>query len=126
MLGTCMYCNQKKLVNDDDVEEFAQVHIVSKEAAADSVAARECNCDRARLERQREDTIQLATDYINNLFEESPKSKEMALTGINAVVSMAVDKVTFKKGKKTYSLFLDALGCLKLKINFTDKEEVKF
>lgn len=126
MLGTCMYCDQKRMVDDEEVKEFAKIHAIPVESAADSIAARQCNCDGACLARQKEETIELATKYMNNIFEDHPRVLEMSLKAIDAVANMVVDKVTFKKGKKTYTLYLDKLGCLKLKKSFTDRDEVKF
>lgn len=126
MLGTCMYCDQKRMVEDKAAEEYAQIHMIPIEQAADCVAARECNCSGASLVRQRDETLELATDYLKNLFENNPKVLEMCLKGIEAVISQGIDKLTFKKSKKTYSIYLDALGCLKVKTVFSDKEEAKF
>ena len=54
MLGTCMYCNNERIVEDAEVKDFAEHNGISVEMAADAVAARQCNCSGATFFRNRE------------------------------------------------------------------------
>jgi len=126
MLGTCMYCNNERIVEDAEVEEFAKYNGISVEMAADAVAAHECNCSGATFFRNRETKIKMATDYMEHHFEKDQKTLELAKIAIDTVASERVSKVTFKKGQRTYTLSLDARGCLKFKNKFEETDEEKF
>ena len=112
MIGTCMYCSNERIVEDTEVKDFADHNGISIEMAADAVAARQCNCTGATFFRNREEKIKMATDYMEHYFEKDQKE--------------LVEKVTFKKGKRTFTLSLDARGCLKFKKDFKETDEEKF
>ena len=126
MLGTCMYCNNERIVEDAEVKDFADHNGISVEMAADAVAARQCNCSGATFFRNREEKIKMATDYMEHYFEKDQKVLELAKVAIDTVASELVEKVTFKKGKRTFTLSLDARGCLKFKKDFKETDEEKF
>lgn len=126
MIGTCMYCSNERIVEDAEVKDFADHNGISEEMAADAVAARQCNCSGATFFRNREEKIKMATDYMECHFKKDHKTLELAKIAIDTVASELVEKVTFKKGKRTYTLSLDARGCLKFKNEFKDTDEEKF
>lgn len=98
--GFCNYCSQGRLVDVPDNEEFTQDEL-------NRIATDECECPQAIAHREREDKIERAEYYINNLV---PEQEEHAKPLLRAAVPLLIDRMIKKMsinvdGRVTYAIY---------------------
>lgn len=123
--GVCRFCNQSRLVDEDALLDAVRNGVAAEEAA-DYCASNECDCKGAQIERERRMKLEAAGEYVQNVFGEDDAMLHVALCSIQATFGGSADKVTIKKGKRTYVFDRDKDGMIRIKSTYKDTDEETF
>lgn len=123
--GTCRFCQQRRIVDEDDLLRAVQEGI-EPEKAADFVASQQCDCDDAQRERERQSRLEAAGMWAQNTFSKENGTLQAALCSIQCAFNGSVDYVTMKIGKKTHRFDTDSDGMIRIRTTFRDSNEETF
>lgn len=116
--GFCKYCKQAVMIKAS--EDATQEEL-------NDIASKECNCKEAEYQRKREMQLNAAGEYLKNLFgENNPLLFKAMYETVIAVFGRKLSNASFKTGKTTYKISLDADQCIKIKKTFKDDDEEIF
>ena len=115
--GFCKYCNQSLIIEAPDG--------LSGEDYND-YATKECDCDRAQMERARAAKFRAAAEWANGVFNETDAQLQTALSAIHSTFEGTVDHVTMKIGKYTHKIDRDGDGMIRIKTVYKDSNEETF
>ena len=115
MYGNCKYCGNKRIVKGDP--DMTQEEL-------DYLATEECDCNKATLERKRENEAKVAEVNIENLFGESaPAAAELLKKSIYAIQHGSLKKVGIQIDAKVKAeIGLSAKDTVVVKRTYTNAE----
>lgn len=98
--GFCNYCSQGRLVAVPDDREFSQDEL-------NKIATEECECKQAAFQREREDKIERAEYYINNLVPDKEEhTKPLLRSAVPLLLDHTIKKMSLNvDGRVTYAIF---------------------
>lgn len=124
--GTCRYCGQTRICDEDELLEIISKTGADGETALNICASRNCDCEGAQIQREREMKLEAAGAWIENIFEDRAAAKSTMLCATKAITERAFNKITIKDGKRNYTIDLDKDGCIRIKTKYTDTDEELF
>ena len=98
--GFCDFCSQGRLVGVPDDREFSQDEL-------NRIATDECECEKAKRHREREDKIERAEYYINNLVPDKEEhTKPLLRSAVPLLLDHTIKKMSLNvDGRVTYAIF---------------------
>lgn len=123
--GTCRFCQQRRIVSEDDLLQAVRDGIDPQEAA-DFVASDQCDCDDAIRERERKARLEAAGMWAQNTFSKENGQLQTVLCAIQSTFNGSVDYVTIKIGKHTHKFDTDSDGMIRIRTTFRDSNEETF
>lgn len=98
--GFCNFCSQGRLVAVPDDQEFPQDEL-------NRIATEECECEKAKRHREREDKIERAEYYINNLVpDREGEAKPLLLAAVPLLIDRVIKKMSVNlDGRVTYTIY---------------------
>ena len=115
--GVCKHCGQTRIIKT--VGEITQ-------AKADETATSECDCDGAKVEREREKKIQKAEEWIRGRFEKKPYIQPVFFCAVKSVTNHETKEISIKEGEWTHKISLNSEGFIIIKSSKSVNEEVSF
>lgn len=91
-----------------------------------SLARDLCNCAGAQLERMKIRSGNKIKEFIEKKFPDDRAPGAIMMQAISTLQSGIYDKITLKKGRRTYTIDLDKDGFARVKSKYTENTETKF
>ena len=128
MTGTCNYCGQVHIIDEDEFKDRYELAgpLGDEEAIMNALATLKCKCAEASIERKREGKIKAAGEWIDNYFEECPAAANGMREITNMVIKQVFPKITIKLGKRTFTVDLDKDDCLRIRTKYVSTDEETF
>lgn len=124
--GECIFCHTFREVPYHLTSANAQMRGITEQEAADRLATDVCNCKQGLEFRKRRERLENAAGYLKKIFKDNESAAQMSMCAIKAVDEFAVDKVTFKIAKYSYTIDKDKDNMLRVKTKFTDSNDETF
>ena len=116
--GFCKYCKQAVMIKA--LEDATQEEL-------NDIASKECNCKEAEHQRAKDMQFSACKEYVTNLFSDTnPLACIAIIETALAVLNRKIASASFKIGKYTYKIDMDAKQCIRIKKTFKGEDEETF
>lgn len=110
--GVCRYCGQVRMV---------ALEASASQEDVDTLATKGCNCPDAKIQRDRDQRYEKASQNIEKIFTDNLEISEILKIATKKIVNDEIDGVTVKRGRMTAKAAATSKGTIK--INRTEKAE---
>ena len=115
--GICKYCRQVVMVEAPEDYTAAEVN---------QLATEQCACKEAVIFRKRKERMMKAAEWAKEHFSDNEKQLQAFCAGIQTVFEYEFDKVTIKKGKETFAIYLDKDGMINISRTYKESSKKEF
>ena len=113
----CPHCGQLIFVDAPEGADDVEIQRKAQEL---------CSCGMAKFEQMRIRNGNKLKEFAENEFKDAAECKGLMVESILALQNGSFDKITLKRGRKTYSLDLDKDGFIRVKSKYAENTETKF